>query len=592
MRIRNLLFAVIAGVKMIPVGFFGIWPQSRAYQNLLDDVSERHLLIAQNLGSALERYDRDLTEAFRLLALSAINGIQLPEADVFMENLKFRHICIADPATGVILQTVGPAMYPCPSKVPEKRFDLFKKVYSPDEPRFTHVLPGPDGTPTLYMVAKVKDTMAVGAIRTDYFVKLGKAVSFGKRGHAAIVDHTGRILAHPLPKWRAAMKDISRVAPVKRMLVGETGVTTFYSPALKGDMVAGFTAVSGPGWGVMIPQPISELRERADAERYYALGVIIFGVLVAAIVSWIISGYITGPVIAVAEAARRMAAGDTDARVPEPSLRSAHEFTDMAVSFNTMADAINDSNRKHEMAQESAETANRAKSEFLANMSHELRTPLNSIIGFSQSMTEEVFGKVSNDKYREYVNDIHESGHHLLHLINDILDLSKIEAGELTLDEEDVDLDQLLNSCLRMIQGRKEAESVSIQYDPTDNLPHILADERLVKQIVLNLLSNAVKYNVANGTVRLSASVDQNNALSVVVSDTGVGIAAGDISKVLEPFGQARSDAQHTHEGTGLELSLSKQLTELHGGTLDLESVLGKGTTATIWFPPERSLKR
>lgn len=236
------------------------------------------------------------------------------------------------------------------------------------------------------------------------------------------------------------------------------------------------------------------------------------------------------------------------------------------------------------------EEANTAKSEFLAHMSHELRTPLNSIIGFSQSMTEEVFGKVGNDKYLEYASDIHASGHHLLNLINDVLDLSKIEAGELMIDEEDVDLDELLNSCLRMIQGRKEAKSITIQYDSSGNLPHIRADERLVKQIVLNLLSNAVKYNVTDGTVRLSASVDQNNSVSVVVSNTGVGIDVENIAKVLEPFVQARTHAQKTHEGTGLGLSLSKQLIELHGGMLEIESQLGKGTTVAFRFPPDRTL--
>ena len=334
MRIRNLLFAVIAGVTLVPAVFFGLWPQSQAYQNLLDDVSERHLLIAQNLGGTLERYYIDVTAAFRLLSLSAVNGEHISGANVFLENLNFRHICVADPATGVIVHSVGDAKFPCPPRVPEKRFNLFKKVYSPNELRFTHVLPGPDGTPTLYLIAKVKDFMAIGALRTDYFVKLGKSISFGENGHADIVDHTGRVLAHPFPKWQATMKNLSKAPPVKRMIAGETGVMTFFSPALKGDVVAGFTTVPGPGWGVMIPQPISELRERADAEWYYALVVIIFGVLVAAIISWIISSYyITGPVIAVAEAARRMAAGDSDARVAEPSLRSTREVTDMVLLF-------------------------------------------------------------------------------------------------------------------------------------------------------------------------------------------------------------------------------------------------------------------
>jgi len=152
---------------------------------------------------------------------------------------------------------------------------------------------------------------------------------------------------------------------------------------------------------------------------------------------------------------------------------------------------------------EESEKANLAKSDFLAHMSHELRTPLNSIIGYSQMVTEEVFGKIGHDRYLDYVNDIQISGHHLLLLISDVLDISKIEAGKLTLNEKDVGLGELLSSCLRMVQGRNESQSISLQYDPPDDLPHIHADELLVKQIVLNLLTNAVKFNVTDGTVCL-----------------------------------------------------------------------------------------
>ncbi|MDE0944195.1 MAG: PAS domain S-box protein [Alphaproteobacteria bacterium] len=241
-----------------------------------------------------------------------------------------------------------------------------------------------------------------------------------------------------------------------------------------------------------------------------------------------------------------------------------------------------------------AEHANRQKSEFLAHMSHELRTPLNAIIGFSQMITDEIYGKVEVAKYREYASDILGSGHHLLHLINDILDLSKIEAGEFTLFEENVDVDELLKSSLAMIKGRCESRSITFHYGhgaiSEQAFPKIRDDERLIRQIVLNLLSNAVKYNSVDGTVRLSSGMSESGAISISVTDTGVGIAENDLTRVMASFIQIRTDSQISHEGTGLGLSLSRQLAELHGGTLELESELGRGTTATITFPPERTI--
>lgn len=235
-----------------------------------------------------------------------------------------------------------------------------------------------------------------------------------------------------------------------------------------------------------------------------------------------------------------------------------------------------------------AERANHTKSEFLASMSHELRTPLNAIIGFSEMISEEVLGAIGNDRYREYTLDIHNSGHHLLHIVNDLLDLEKIEAGELVLYEDEVEIDNLLNYCLRMIKGRKESSSITFLCKPSDGLPMVRADKRLLRQIVLNPLANAVKYSQKDGTVTLSAHVNVDNGISIVVADTGVGIAVEDMPVVMKPFGQVRANAHLSHEGTGLGLSLSKQLIELHGGTLELESEIGKGTTVTICLPAER----
>ena len=239
-------------------------------------------------------------------------------------------------------------------------------------------------------------------------------------------------------------------------------------------------------------------------------------------------------------------------------------------------------------AKEQAELANRTKSEFLANMSHELRTPLNAIIGFSEIVAGELFGPIGGRRYVEYARDIHASGIHLLSIISDILDLSKIEAGRRELVESTVDLYDAAESSLRLVRGRADNGGVALVNDVSRALPRIDADERAMKQILLNLLSNAVKFTPEGGTVVVAAELRHDRSLAVAVRDTGIGIAPENIPRALAPFSQVDSSLSRRYEGTGLGLPLVKSLIELHGGRLELESTVGEGTVATIVFPAAR----
>jgi len=241
-------------------------------------------------------------------------------------------------------------------------------------------------------------------------------------------------------------------------------------------------------------------------------------------------------------------------------------------------------------AKQAAEKASTAKSEFLAKISHEIRTPLNAIIGFSEVMMDERFGPVGNERYRQYLRDIHTSGGHLISLLNDLLDLSKIEAGKLELTFVSVNLNDLVQQCVAIMQQQANAERVIIRTSLPAGLPQIVADARSVRQIALNLLSNSIKFTGAGGQVIVSTALTDDNEIVLRVRDTGSGMSEKELATALEPFRQLATSARWGSSGTGLGLPITKALTEANHARFRITSQVAEGTFVEVAFPAARVL--
>jgi len=261
----------------------------------------------------------------------------------------------------------------------------------------------------------------------------------------------------------------------------------------------------------------------------------------------------------------------------EPSaLVALHDITSRKQAEIAMAEA-----------REAAELSNRAKTEFLATMSHELRTPLNAIIGFSEIIENELLGPVGTSTYRDYARDINDSGRHLLTLINDILDVARLEVGRFAMVEAELNIAETIRASIILVGERAKAAGLRINENIPDDLPNMFGDERRIKQTIANILANAVKFTPAEGRVSVTAKIDENG-LNIVVADSGIGIESDDMTKIMAPFGQAESSLSRRFDGVGLGLPLARRFMDMHGGRLSIDSTPGKGTVVTLHFPAER----
>lgn len=362
MSMRQLLFVCFTLIAIVPVVALSVWVQRSALDREIEAVKEKHLLLAENLTDALSRYARDVEATFGLASYRVMAGTFDPSFIGLLRELSFDHFCIVD-GNGTVRNAV--IVHENAERMTKPIWDQlapFWKEASGNRERtlFTPVISAGNGNPRIYLIRALEDDVfAIGAIRTDYHVSLQKRIAFGERGHAAIVDKTGQVIAHPKKDWQQTHKDISKVKPVAAMMRGETGVATFFSPALKDDMIAGYTTEPRTGWGVMIPQPMSELQAAAESDRKAVIGVGIGGLAVAALLSWILAGLISRPIRRVSDAARAAMEHETLRPVHRGDRSSPREVEELTAAYNEMVTMIANRDRRASEADEMLDEAQR-----------------------------------------------------------------------------------------------------------------------------------------------------------------------------------------------------------------------------------------
>jgi signal transduction histidine kinase/ActR/RegA family two-component response regulator len=583
-RLHHLLFLAFTLIAAVPIAALALWEESVAFQHELSSVHERHLLVARNLTTGLSRYVEDVKAAFSLALASGGMRTAVPGLEQFLESLNVTHLCVLGP-DGEVQGFFGGVVPAQPRRFPHDLFlDLRRLAASTDgKPAMSQLEHDNTGRPVFYLTQVLPgEQLAVGVVNTDYIVQLQKQIAFGDRGHAVIVDATGRVIAHPFATWTAESLDISGVPVVQAMMRGETGVGQFYSPAMNGMMVAGYSVVPETGWGVMVPQPIAELQRRAAQVSRLATIVAIAAFAAAALLSWLLATYLARPVREVADTAEAVLAGNDKVSVPEFRGLVPREIGRLRVAFNTMLDDLRERNAVTTVALRQAETTSVAKSQFLANMSHEIRTPLHGVVGMIELLQQTELSPMQ----MHYVRGARQSGETLLTLIDDVLDLSKIEAGKVELEHAPFHPPSLVRDVMVMFADQAKAKGLTLTASVSDELNlMVYGDAHRLRRILTNLVANALKFTATGSVTMRLSSLDPDGDqvhLRCEVADTGIGIAKAKQQAIFDAFSQADSSTTRHYGGTGLGLSIARQLCHLMGGEIGVDSTVAVGST--FWF--------
>jgi signal transduction histidine kinase len=586
--VREAFLLIFVVVVAAPLGLFWIWPHAVGAIDEAREIEERHGVLARQAASSLQRYHQRLVSTVDEIAATLMAGGRPDPNRARLDDMRLTRVRLVDAATGAVTHDTAHTGKGRPSALDPTFHQRLLAASRRGASAMTGVLAGPAGRPQQHIVRHEGNLLIVGSFDTDYLVEVARSIRFGKTGQALIIDATGRVLAHPSSALELEMRSLADNPGVQRVMAAGTGASRFAFDGASGDQGVGFATVPGAHWHVMVVQAMAEIMEREREFHRSSLVVFAMGLIIAALVALRASILIVEPVQRLIAATARLHQGDTPLAASVSSRYVPREFAELARNFDSMALAITEARTAEAAARRRAEHSNERKSEVMRYVTHELRSPVNAILGFAQLLVQGRHGPLGSPAYEAYARDLHGGAKHLLALINDLLDLSRIEAGKYELTETLVDIDEIVERAVRFAATGAEDRGMRIDVRYERGRPTVRGDERALFQSVLNLVTNSVRYGIEFGEIVLVSRLRNDGAVELAVIDNGPGIAPEDLEKVLEPFQRINAPRTQEVQGSGLGLPIVKRLIELHGGAFTLESELGVGTTARIVLPAGR----
>ncbi|ACI20871.1 sensor histidine kinase [Thermodesulfovibrio yellowstonii] len=607
--IKKLLIFSFLSVALISILFLLVQRTFWICKHEIEHTNEHHLVMAQTIGKLLEQRMKETFTRLEQIGKEIYEqGLYTKKTQKIIESVHYRNPYYT---SIFVVDERGIVLFASPDKDEQGNSNIGKDLSSREwfteikkikKSYIGNLIKGaitskytiPISVPILDRKGEFR-----GAICAGYPLNMLQEVADSLKHSEAtvtITDKTGKLIAFStLPHIKIEdfiLTDQSNTEIFKASLEKKEGTAEFLSPITKDKRIGAFYVLDF-GFRIWISKSMKDVTATVLSSLSWASFWALLALFLAFVVGYILSIKISKPITAIREISQKLSKGDFDIGTPidtriiemeslnDALIESANRLKEL---YQSLEQKVKERTAELEIAKIHAEAANRAKSEFLANMSHELRTPLNSIIGFTEVLQDQLFGTL-NEKQLEYLKDIHDSAKHLLNLINDILDLSKIEEGKTELELSEFRVSDVVNVSLIMFKEKASKHGIKLDAEISKEADiTVTADERKIKQVLFNLVSNAVKFTPDGGSVKITAE-RKEDMIEIVVEDTGIGIKKEDRDKLFQPFSQLETTYTKKYQGTGLGLALSKSLVELHGGKIWCESEYGKGSRFGFSFP-------